>query len=81
MICSWNRKRKWRVCEIGANHKQTFCLSLTCSRSSLCAETEQIGSETLGQMGRQREQLLITNQYLSDTSQLTLRARQLLQDM
>jgi hypothetical protein len=62
--------------------KKSVCLSLTCARSgSLCAETEQIGSETLSQMGRQREQLLITNQYLSYTSELTLRARQVLQDM
>jgi hypothetical protein len=57
------------------------CLFLTNSHCSLCAETEQIGSETLSQMGRQREQLLITDQYLSDTSELTLRARQVLQDM
>ena len=48
---------------------------------SLCAETEQIGSETLSQMGRQREQLLMTNQYMSDTSELTLQARRVLQDM
>ena len=32
-------------------------------------------------MGRQREQLEATNQYLNDTSTLTGQARQILQDM
>jgi hypothetical protein len=32
-------------------------------------------------MGRQREQLEATNQYLHDTSTLTGQARQILQDM
>jgi vesicle transport through interaction with t-SNAREs protein 1 len=48
---------------------------------ALCASSEQIGNETLGQMGRQREQLEATNQYLHDTSTLTGQARQILQDM
>lgn len=48
---------------------------------SLCASSEHIGNETLGQMGRQREQLEATNQYLTDTNVLAGRARQILQDM
>lgn len=57
----------------------SYIPSLSCFR--LCASSEQIGSETLGQMGRQREQLESTNQYLSDTNALAVRARQILKDM
>jgi hypothetical protein len=47
----------------------------------LCAESEQIGQETLGQMGQQREQLLSANRYVSHTHDLTMQARRILKDM
>jgi hypothetical protein len=56
-----------------------FPLSLCFVR--LCASSEQIGNETLGQMGLQREQLEQTNQYLTDTHEMAGRARQILKDM
>ena len=81
--CFESRKRK-----LVSKEKQFFdCfirvnnLSFCVLHFRLCASSEQIGDETLGQMGRQREQLEATNQYLHDTSTLTGQARQILQDM
>jgi len=48
---------------------------------SLCAESEQIGWNTLNQMGRQREQLEVTHEYVRNTRDMTTQAKLLLKEM
>ena len=48
---------------------------------SILAETEQIGTSTLHQMGRQREQLENTNQHLAAVQQVAVQAKNILQSM
>ena len=44
-------------------------------------ETEQIGNNTLGQMGRQREQLLAANTNIDRTREVANQARAILNDI
>jgi hypothetical protein len=48
---------------------------------SLCMETEQIGNNTLSQMGRQREQITNANVNIERTKEIALQAKAILTDM
>ena len=48
---------------------------------SILAETEQVGTSTLLQMGQQREQLLNANQNLGTVQEVAVRAKNILQSM